>query len=244
MQFRHCLLVWLLVHATFLERLWHYTRQLDSSQPLSRFLFHVICQSCLHTCEIKEGDTSLYLVLRIPLLLLQDMRVQAFECCTNISSSQPTLPQDTTPASQTQAPQTSNGASSSDWVSRTAALTACIPQRPASNPEPANNASGLPTSLFNSHNAPQNGTNQQGTAASPQTAKVACPPEGGALMGSSAMADSHCGVVVALALCGEYVCSAGGDAMIKVWKADSLEFVRYSVGAMSATSIVRCVALH
>ena len=46
-------------------------------------------------------------------------------------------------------------------------------------------------------------------------------------MGSSAMADSHCGVVVALALCGEYVCSAGGDAMIKVWKADSLEFVRY-----------------
>ncbi len=41
------------------------------------------------------------------------------------------------------------------------------------------------------------------------------------------MADSHCGVVIALALCGDYVCSAGGDAMIKVWKAGSLHFCRY-----------------
>ena len=63
-------------------------------------------------------------------------------------------------------------------------------------------------------------------------------------MGSSAMADSHCGVVVALALCGEYVCSAGGDAMIKVWKADSLEFVRYSAGIVSDTRNICCVPLH
>ena len=52
------------------------------------------------------------------------------------------------------------------------------------------------------------------------------PPQGGVLVGSSDMGDSHCGVVITLALCGDYVCSAGGDAMIKVWKAGSLEFVR------------------
>lgn len=171
--------------------------------------------------------------------------MQAFKCSTDVSSPQSTLPQDTPPAPQTQpTTKTSHGTSSSDWVSRTAALTACIPQRPVSNPDPANNASGLPTSLFSSHSASQSGTNQQGTAASPHNAKVACPPEGGALMGSSAMADSHCGVVVALALCGEYVCSAGGDAMIKVWKADSLEFVRYSTGTVSDTTNLHCVALH
>lgn len=170
-------------------------------------------------------------------LLLQDMRVQAFKCSTDISSSRPTLPEDAPAAPQTQPTKTSHGASSSDWVSRTAALTACIPQRPASNPDSANHASGPPCSIFSSHSASQNDTKQQGAPVSPQHAKVAGPPEGGALMGSSPMADSHCGVVVALALCGEYVCSAGGDAMIKVWKADTLEFVRYSPGSVSATSI-------
>ena len=160
--------------------------------------------------------------------------MQAFKCSADTSSSQPTLLQDTPPTLQTQSTQTSQGASSSGWVSRTAAL---IPQRPASNPDPANDASGLPTPLFSRHSALQNGKSQPGTAASLQNAKVASLPEGGALMGSSAMADSHCGVVIALALCGDYVCSAGGDAMIKVWKADSLEFVRYSDETKSATSI-------
>lgn len=182
------------------------------------------------------------------LLILQDMRVQAFKCSsTEISSSAPALSLNTPPAHQTQPhPQltkTSNGSSSSDWVSRTAALTACIPQRSASDPDPASNASGLPTKIFSSQNASQNGTKRQDEVAHVQSARVACPPEGGALLGSTAMADSHCGVVVALALCGIHVCSAGGDAMIKVWKADTLEFVRYGAGSLSDASVAYCTVL-
>lgn len=77
-----------------------------------------------------------------------------------------------------------------------------------------------------------------------QSAKVASPPEGCALLRSTAVADSHCGVVVALALCGEHVCSAGGDAMIKVWKADTLELVRYGTGSLSDAIVVCCTVLH
>lgn len=46
------------------------------------------------------------------------------------------------------------------------------------------------------------------------------------LVASTSGAESHCGAVLSLALCGDYVCSSGSDAMIKVWKAGSLEFVR------------------
>ena len=186
------------------------------------------------------------MVSRTPLLLLQDMRVQAFKCSsTKIGSSAPALSQNSPPAHQTephpQLTKVSNGSSSSEWVSRTAAL---IPQRPASNPDPASNASSLPSNVFSSQNAAQNGTNRQDAVAQMQSAKVAGPPEGGALLGSTAMADSHCGVVVALALCGEHVCSAGGDAMIKVWKADTLEFVRCGAGGSSDASLVDGTVLH
>ncbi|KAL3135302.1 hypothetical protein ABBQ32_007500 [Trebouxia sp. C0010 RCD-2024] len=159
----------------------------------------------------------------------QDMRVQAFRCSTNDSSLAATLSQDAPPSHQTR-PQPHHGkpphGSSSDWVSRTAALTASIPHRPACNSDPTNAAPSLPANIFTSDTALQDGTDRQGAAAPLPHTRAASPAEGGALIGSSAMADSHCGVVVALALCGGYVCSAGGDAMIKVWKADSLEFVR------------------
>lgn len=49
---------------------------------------------------------------------------------------------------------------------------------------------------------------------------------GDELVASTSSAESHCGAVLSLALCGDYVCSSGSDAMIKVWKAGSLEFVR------------------
>lgn len=172
--------------------------------------------------------------------------MQAFKCgSTATSSCAPALSQKSPPAHQTQPhPQLTNianGSSSSEWVSRTAAL---IPQRPTSNPDPASNALGLPTNIFSSQNGSQNGTNRQDAGGHVQSAKVACPPEGGALLRSTAMADSHCGVVVALALCGEHVCSAGGDAMIKVWKADTLEFVRCGAGGASDVSVVDCTVPH
>lgn len=37
--------------------------------------------------------------------------------------------------------------------------------------------------------------------------------------------ESHCSAVQSLAICGSYVCSAGGDAMIRVWRAHDLAFV-------------------
>ena len=38
-------------------------------------------------------------------------------------------------------------------------------------------------------------------------------------------ADGHCSVVHALSVCGGRVCSAGGDAMIRVWKEENLEYI-------------------
>ncbi len=38
--------------------------------------------------------------------------------------------------------------------------------------------------------------------------------------------DSHCSAVTAVACCGDYVCSAGGDAAIRIHKATTLEFVK------------------
>ena len=163
---------------------------------------------------------------------MQDMRVQAFKCSTDVSLPAPTVLEVAPPSHQ---PQPHKGrakpphGSSSDWVSRTAALTASMPQRPTGNPDPPKNTPTPPTNIFSSDTALENGTDRPTGAAPLPDAGAATPAEGGALIGSSAMADSHCGVVVALALCGGYVCSAGGDAMIKVWKADTLEFVRYSV---------------
>ena len=37
--------------------------------------------------------------------------------------------------------------------------------------------------------------------------------------------EGHCSAVQSLAICGSYVCSAGGDAMIRVWRANDLAFV-------------------
>ena len=38
-------------------------------------------------------------------------------------------------------------------------------------------------------------------------------------------ADGHCSVVHALCVCSGHVCSAGGDAMIRMWKEENLEYV-------------------
>ena len=51
-------------------------------------------------------------------------------------------------------------------------------------------------------------------------------PDPSAPMASTSEAEGHCSVVHALALCSGYVCSAGGDAMIRVWRQESLDFVR------------------
>lgn len=42
----------------------------------------------------------------------------------------------------------------------------------------------------------------------------------------SAKEDAHCGAVQTLALCGSYLCSAGGDAMIRIWDASTLALFR------------------
>lgn len=39
---------------------------------------------------------------------------------------------------------------------------------------------------------------------------------------SSAEKDAHCGGVHTLALCGSHLCSAGGDAMIRIWDSTTL----------------------
>lgn len=51
---------------------------------------------------------------------------------------------------------------------------------------------------------------------------------------TSSQADSHCGAVHALAVCGEYICSAGSDAMIRCWRLGSLELVRCALSHISA----------
>lgn len=42
----------------------------------------------------------------------------------------------------------------------------------------------------------------------------------------SSQADAHCGAVHTLAVCSGYLCSAGGDAMIRIWNAESLALFR------------------
>ena len=42
----------------------------------------------------------------------------------------------------------------------------------------------------------------------------------------SSKEDAHCGAVQTLALCGNHLCSAGGDAMIRIWDASTLAFLR------------------
>ena len=164
------------------------------------------------------------------------MRVQAFRCSSNSTAASPihASAQHASPAQQTphcsQQPQLD---SSNDWVARTAALTSTS-QHPAANGAAQRALKATPSlsssKIFTSPHAAQNGggTDTQPASVGLQNGHASGPstPDAGALVGSSAMADSHCGVVVALALCGDYVCSAGGDAMIKVWKADTLDFVR------------------
>lgn len=38
--------------------------------------------------------------------------------------------------------------------------------------------------------------------------------------------EGHVSSVNAVVQCGQYICSAGGDAMVRVWEADSLKLVR------------------
>lgn len=54
------------------------------------------------------------------------------------------------------------------------------------------------------------------------------PPEESQMpMATSPEAEGHCSAVQALAICNGYICSAGGDAMIRVWKEACLSFVGY-----------------
>ncbi len=43
---------------------------------------------------------------------------------------------------------------------------------------------------------------------------------------SSSPADAHCSTVHALAMCAGHLCSAGGDAMVRVWDTSSLKLHR------------------
>lgn len=43
---------------------------------------------------------------------------------------------------------------------------------------------------------------------------------------TSSTADAHCSTVHALELCRGYLCSAGGDAMVRVWDAATLKLHR------------------
>lgn len=179
----------------------------------------------------------------IHVLAVQDMRVQAFKCnpdaftaSTQALSAQPDAAVQTCPITTSPAARGNGAATSNGWLSRTAALVEGTKPRsgPATVPAvstAASDSTALPTSIF--HSPKHNSTDRQSqpacsskTDANGDVCDGHVAPEGGVLVGSSDMADSHCGVVIALALCGDYVCSAAGDAMIKVWKAGSLEFVR------------------
>ena len=47
--------------------------------------------------------------------------------------------------------------------------------------------------------------------------------------------EGHCSAVQSLAICGGYVCSAGGDAMIRIWRAHDLAFVGYAASPVPWT---------
>ncbi len=56
----------------------------------------------------------------------------------------------------------------------------------------------------------------------------------------SAKEDAHCGAVQTLALCGSYLCSAGGDAMIRIWDASTLAFFRCACLGVSRPFSLSC----
>ncbi len=172
--------------------------------------------------------------------------MQAFKCSLedatlSTQAQQPDAAVDTCPVTSAPEARLNGTATSNGWLSRTAALIdSSKPHSDTAAATPANCISTAPSSnIFNSPDK----TTRNSTDALKQSVPNGKPPsakpgpasnghvgsDSGLLVGSRAMADSHCGVVIALALCGEYVCSAGGDAMIKVWKAGSLEFCRYAV---------------
>ena len=179
-------------------------------------------------------------------LVMQDMRVQAFKCSLEDATLSTQAQQldaavDTCPVTSTPEARSNGTATRNGWLSRTAALIDS--SKPHSDTAAVTTANCIttatPSNIFHSPNK----TTRNSTDALKQSVPNGKPPsaktgpvcnghvgsDSGLLVGSSDMADSHCGVVIALALCGDYVCSAGGDAMIKVWQADSLEFCRYSV---------------
>ena len=72
--------------------------------------------------------------------------------------------------------------------------------------------------------------------------KVAVGLESSADMASEE-ADGHCSAVNALAVCGGCVCSAGSDAMIRCWRAGSLQSVRCACASLQLLSQpVQCSA--
>ncbi len=172
------------------------------------------------------------------------MRVQAFKCSLEDASlstqaQQPDAAVHTCPVTSAPEARPNGTATSNGWLSRTAALidsskshsdTAAVTTANAITTAPASNIFHSPdkTTRNSTDALKQSVPNGKPPSAKPGPAcNGHVSSNSGLLVGSSAMADSHCGVVIALALCGDYVCSAGGDAMIKVWKAGSLHFCRY-----------------
>ena len=172
------------------------------------------------------------------------MRVQAYRCSADadgtLSQALSTQTDNATSSCPVNAPldaKASGTTPSNGWLSRTAALTEGAAPRLDTATSVLTAASAatadcpsISKNIFHSQKPPtRDAGDRHKQAAKPGSISLAnghATPEGGVLVASSAAADSHCGVVIALALCGGYVCSAGGDAMIKVWKAGSLEFVR------------------
>lgn len=57
---------------------------------------------------------------------------------------------------------------------------------------------------------------------------------------TSSAADAHCSTVHALAMCRGYLCSAGGDAMIRVWDAATLKLHRQGPSKGLSTASSEC----
>ena len=186
---------------------------------------------------------------------VQDMRVQAYRCSNDpsIPSHQPSPgPPDSTTllangnavtVSLDKGQHTSNSNPTSNGrLSRTAALIDSPLHKAGLKPCAAN---GHSSAAVHSNSGQKQPRHVDDVSTAGLANGAACnghsTPHGGVLVASSDMADSHCGVVIALALCGEYVCSAAGDAMIKLWKVGSLEFVRYWNMSSNSCWLVCCI---
>ena len=67
---------------------------------------------------------------------------------------------------------------------------------------------------------------QDGAASAPPAQPAAAAPGQATPDACSLAADGHCATVGTLALCAGHLCSAGGDAMIRIWDPASLRLHR------------------